>query len=407
MRSIELFTGAGGLAIGMARAGFNHEFVIERDHDACQTIRLNQSRGIWPVSEWVLNQRDVALFNYATISQGIDLVAGGPPCQPFSLGGKHAGQSDVRNMFPEAVRAVRELKPRAFVFENVKGLLREGFTKYFNYVLLQLEFPDCVRSVREEWPDHHTRLQRLKTGGHCVGLRYNIVVDLLNAANYGVPQRRERVFIVGFREDVQEKWAFPKPTHSKDALLYEMWVSGSYWDRHEIPKRLRPNPHTGHLSTADCLRTEGGVPFFKSWRTVRDALVGLPDPVISPNNRVHNHVFNSGARSYPGHTGSPLDEPAKTLKAGDHGVPGGENMILLPEGRVRYFTVRESARLQEFPDNFLFYGSWTESMRQIGNAVPVTLAEVVGQSVASVLKRASNLPENNVSTKRYGRAIRY
>ena len=85
-------------------------------------------------------------------------------------------------MFPEAVRAVRELKPRAFVFENVKGLLRENFTKFFNYVLLQLEFSDCVRRSREDWPDHHARLQRFKTGGRYSGLRYNIVVDLLNAA---------------------------------------------------------------------------------------------------------------------------------------------------------------------------------------------------------------------------------
>jgi DNA (cytosine-5)-methyltransferase 1 len=401
MRSIELFTGAGGLAIGMARSGFNHEVVIERDHDSCQTIRLNQSRGLWPVAEWTLNRGDVKQFDYGTISPGIDLVAGGPPCQPFSLGGKHAGQSDERNMFPEAVRAVRELRPRAFVFENVKGLLRESFTKYFNYVLLQLEFLNCVRNMREDWPDHHTRLQRLKTGGRYGGLRYNIVVDLLNAANYGVPQRRERVFIVGFREDIQEKWAFPKPTHSRDALLHDMWVSEDYWDRHEISKRLRPAPDAAQLPMTACVRANGIVPFLKAWRTVRDGLYGLPDPVKFPNNRVPNHVFNPGARSYPGHTGSPLDEPAKTLKAGDHGVPGGENMMLLPNGDVRYFTVRESARLQDFPDDFVFYGSWTESMRQIGNAVPVTLAEAVGQSVASALKRASRLSDKNPSTKSY------
>ncbi len=401
MRSIELFTGAGGLAIGMARAGFKHEVVIERDHDSCQTIRLNQSRRVWPVAEWTLNQRDVALFNYTTISPGIDLVAGGPPCQPFSLGGKHVGQSDARNLFPEAVRAVRELKPRAFVFENVKGLLREGFTKYFNYVLLQLEFPDFVKGVREDWPDHHARLQRLKTAGRYAAVRYNIVVDLLNAANYGVPQRRERVFIVGFREDVGEKWAFPKPTHSRDALLCEMWLSGAYWDRHGVPNRLRPTAGSDILPTVERLRAEAIVPSLRPWRTVRDGLVGLSDPVRCPNNRIPNHVFNPGARSYPGHTGSPLDEPAKTLKAGDHGVPGGENMMLLPDGRVRYFTVRESARLQAFPDEFLFYGSWTESMRQIGNAVPVSLAEVVGQSLASALKRASHFSGNNISTTRY------
>ena len=122
------------------------------------------------------------------------------------------------------------------------------------------------------------------------------------------------------------------------------------------------------------------------WRTVRDAISDLPDPERSTSQHtVPNHVLQPGARSYQGHTGSPLDEPAKTLKAGDHGVPGGENMVLLPDGRVRYFTVRESARIQTFPDSVLLAGSWTEAMRQLGNAVPVKLAEAVAKSVASSL----------------------
>ena len=95
-----------------------------------------------------------------------------------------------------------------------------------------------------------------------------------------------------------------------------------------------------------------------------------------------------GTSAYPGHTGSALDEPAKTLKAGDHGVPGGENMLLRPDGSVRYFTVRESARLQTFPDNFLFHGSWSETMRQLGNAVPVRLANLVASSVKDHLGAA-------------------
>ena len=101
-----------------------------------------------------------------------------------------------------------------------------------------------------------------------------------------------------------------------------------------------------------------------------------------------NHKLQGGARSYPGHTGSPLDEPAKTLKAGDHGVPGGENMLRTPSGSVRYFSIRESARLQTFPDDFVFHGSWTESMRQLGNAVPVALAEIVARSVKAKLEKA-------------------
>jgi DNA (cytosine-5)-methyltransferase 1 len=100
-----------------------------------------------------------------------------------------------------------------------------------------------------------------------------------------------------------------------------------------------------------------------------------------------NHRFQPGARRYPGHTGSELDWPAKTLKAGDHGVPGGENMIAFADDSLRYFTVRESARLQTFPDWYAFPSSWTESMRQIGNAVPVTLARIIGSSIAKTLRK--------------------
>jgi DNA (cytosine-5)-methyltransferase 1 len=126
-----------------------------------------------------------------------------------------------------------------------------------------------------------------------------------------------------------------------------------------------------------------GKPRTKPWRTTRDAIGDLPDPRFDPDRAKHhlNHKYQPGAKSYPGHTGSPLDEPAKTLKAGVHGVPGGENMLLRPDGTVRYFTVRESARLQTFPDSFVLHGSWTEAMRQLGNAVPVQLAQIIGKDV--------------------------
>lgn len=99
-----------------------------------------------------------------------------------------------------------------------------------------------------------------------------------------------------------------------------------------------------------------------------------------------NHIFIPGARTYPGHTGSPLDEPAKTLKAGVHGVPGGENMLVLYTGQVRYFTVREAARLQTFPDDYFFPHCWTQTMRQLGNAVPVALAEVIASDIRARLE---------------------
>lgn len=121
---------------------------------------------------------------------------------------------------------------------------------------------------------------------------------------------------------------------------------------------------------------------------MRDALAGLPDPRKGP--ALDNHRYQPGARSYPGHTGSPLDEPSKALKAGDHGVTGGENMLRYRNGRVRYFTVRESARIQTFPDAYVFPGSWTESMRQLGNAVPVKLAEAVASSIAAKIRPLAN-----------------
>ena len=136
------------------------------------------------------------------------------------------------------------------------------------------------------------------------------------------------------------------------------------------------------------LRDADPATLLQPWRTVRDAISDLPDPEKRPNAElVQAHRFQPGARTYPGHTGSPLDEPAKALKAGDHGVPGGENMLRRPDGSVRYFTVRECARIQTFPDEFIFAGTWTETMRQLGNAVPVKLAQRVAGSVCEQLRQ--------------------
>src|ERR1700678_3594153 len=144
MRSVQLFAGAGGLAIGMANAGFQHAAVIEWDHDACETFRENQRHHLRSVEKWPLHEGDVRAFDYSDL-RDVMVVSGGPPCQPFSLGGKHKGFMDERDMFPEAVRAVRELRPKAFIFENVKGLKRETFATYFEYIRLQLMYPDLRR----------------------------------------------------------------------------------------------------------------------------------------------------------------------------------------------------------------------------------------------------------------------
>ena len=192
---------------------------------------------------------------------------------------------------------------------------------------------------------------------------------MADAADYGVPQHRHRVFFVGFRSDVTTSWHFPLPTHSGESLAHAKNISGSYWREHRIP--------SPSLVVEDLFADVP--PNIARWRTVRDALTNLPDP--QKRHSVPNHIFQGGARSYPGHTGSPIDEPAKALKAGGHGVPGGENMIRFQDQSLRYFTAREAARVQTFPDDWIISGTWSESMRQIGNAVPVRLAHAVADSV--------------------------
>ena len=383
IRSVELFTGAGGLALGLEKVGCHHLAMVEFNAQACDTIRYNTEHRQPLAKDWTLYQSDVRAIQYNDIVQSVELVAGGPPCQPFSMGGKARGRMDARDMFPEAVRAVRELQPRYFVFENVKGLLRESFASYFNYIILQLSFPTVVRHEKEDWVEHLSRLEKIQTSGHHPELSYRVVYRLLDAANYGVPQHRHRVFIVGFRSDLGLEWNFPQATHSLDKLLWEQWVTGEYWDLHKVAKKQRPvMPHyftrrVNFLRNNFTLLVPAGI----RYQTVRDAIAGLPDP--RTKNNIPNHEFRDGARPYPGHTGSALDEPSKALKAGAHGVPGGENMIAFPDGSFRYYTAREAARVQTFPDDYVFNSAWTEAMRQIGNAVPMRLAEVVGQSIVN------------------------
>lgn len=387
MKTVELFAGAGGLALGVSRAGFEHLAVVERDQDCCRTIKANQEKKVKSVVEWPLHELDVRKFDFSQIKEKVDLLAAGPPCQPFSIGGKHKGIDDERNMFPEVATGLRILKPSAFIIENVRGILRPSFKQSLEYILLMLRYPELQSKQGEKWSDHNSRLLAHHRNGKQRGLSYSLGFQFLNATDFGVAQRRERVFIVGFRSELEVDWRFPTPTHSSDSLLRSMWVTGEYWDRHSIAKkyRLEEPPHL--RGCLDRIRSWSTASSDLPWQTVRDALAGLPDPSkCDHSKKFPNHWLNIGARSYPGHTGSRLDEPAKVLKAGAHGVPGGENMLAYPDGSVRYFTVRECARLQSFPDDYVFEGAWTRCMRQIGNAVPVHLAEAVAKAVHTKCK---------------------
>jgi len=397
LRSVELFAGAGGLALGVAMAGFRHEAVVEWDRDACGSLLYNQKLPGSLVRDWPIVNSDVRDFDYSRINADLDLLAAGVPCQPFSIGGKHRGPADERNMFPELVRAILALRPKAILLENVRGLTRPSFARYFGYIQLMVAYPEIGRRRGEEWSDHCARLERYHTKGKRAGLFYRVVFRTLNAADYGVPQKRERVIVVAIRGDLGVEWSFPSATHSQDALLWDQYGTAEYWDRHAIAKRHRPTPSEEIAARLDRFRDVLPSLAPKPWRTVRDAIASLDSPQKSRGSSEPGltHFEIPGARAYTGHTGSKWDEPAKTLKAGDHGVPGGENMVAFADGRVRYFTIRESARLQTFPDNYIFPGSWTESMRQIGNAVPVRLGEILATRVRTQLQAITRSPASH------------
>lgn len=377
MKSLEIFSGAGGLAEGLRISGFEHTGLLEYNKDACNTLRLN-----FPKSK--IFEQDIRNFNFKDIGS-IDILGGGPPCQPFSLGGKAKGFDDSRDMFPHAIQGIRELMPKAFIFENVKGLLRQSFASYFNYIILQLTYPEIGLIKSEDWQSHLQRLEKIHTAGVYTGLKYNVVFRLINAANYGIPQKRERVIIVGIRDDLGIEWSFPKETHSEERLIWDKFVSGEYWERNKVAKSKREIADDSLKKRVENLKNQYGFfsPEKKPWQTIREALIGLPDP--KTNEFSSEHIFRDGARVYPGHTGSYIDEPSKTIKAGDHGVPGGENMIRFENGEVRYLTILEAKRIQTFPDDYLITGSWTEGMRQLGNAVPVKLANLIGNELIKKL----------------------
>lgn len=388
-RSVELFTGAGGLALATHMTGFHHEGLFEWNTDACETLRTNAAHpAAKGLSRWRgrVTEGDVRAVNF-TQFDGVDLVAGGPPCQPFSLGGRHRGMDDQRDMIPQFIRAVREARPRAFIMENVRGLTRKAFSAYLNWSVLQLTYPEIERRKDEEWERHLARLEQHHTSAPRIeGLTYNVVPRVLNAADFGVPQCRERLFIVGFRSDIHAHWAFPSATHSQERLLHDQLVTGDYWKRVGFKAGYMPSSFKKRIHTLERLDVSGTLP----WKTIRESISDLPKPFTKADHKgnVFNHRLQLGARPYPGHTGSPYDAPSKTLKAGAHGVPGGENMIhfhMNGENHYRYFTVREAARIQTFPDAWHFKGAWSEAMRQLGNAVPVDLARVVASSVASTL----------------------
>jgi DNA (cytosine-5)-methyltransferase 1 len=417
--SVELFAGGGGLAMAVHRADFRPLLLNEFVKHACDTLEANgavprgeEEKIPEPHEPWPLVRGDVRDLKMGYLQGQVDLLAGGPPCQPFSLGGVAKGDEDKRNMFPEMFRAVREIQPKAVICENVRGLLRPSFKPYFDYILRELAFPFEERDPEAAWFQHDAILKAKEVRGAAEPReRYHVYMFEVNAADYGVPQIRNRVIVVAFRGDLDIDETIlrdaVRKTHSEKALRHSL-RSGEYWDRHStVSKHVRDHVMTGLQNEFPLDDGETGL---KPWRTLRDAIAGLDgetEPLpsirwdrldrIQYDDMPMDHVGWPDAGIYPGHTPNVLDRPAKTVKAGVHGVPGGES-VMLTDSRItgpkpssgqryrhRYMTVRETARVMTFPDDWKLSGPRGEKMRQLGNAVPVLLGEVFTKAVAKVL----------------------
>ena len=395
LSSVELFSGGGGLALAMHRAGFAHLLVNELERRACETLLANTSPGrtAGRAAGWPLVPGDVRAVDFAELTGRVDVVAGGVPCQPWSLGGAHRGWEDPRNLWPELFRCVRETRPKAVLAENVRGLLRPSFQPYYSYILRELALPFERRVEGEDWRDHDRRLAKsLDRDRADPAERYDVWCLPVNAADYGVPQIRQRVFVAAFRRDLGlTGWLPPAPTHAESALLADQ-ASGAYWERHGVPFALRTNTQRAAPRPPLRIGAQSKAPL-APWRTVRDAIADLPEPPEPFQDRVEHpdwlhHYGWPGARVYRGHTPNELDRPAKTVKAGVHGVPGGESVLRRDDGSVRYLTVREVARIMTFPDDWWLAGPRGEQMRQLGNAVPVALGEAMAAAVRTALTPA-------------------
>ncbi|MGW3327082.1 DNA cytosine methyltransferase [Streptomyces virginiae] len=416
--SVELFAGGGGLVQASTNAGFRHLLVSELAKRACETLEANGFRGydegtpsrVLATSEVTpLARGDVRSLDMTFLAErGVDLLAGGPPCQPFSLGGVARGDVDERNMFPEMFRAVREIRPKAVICENVRGLLRESFAPYFEYIQREMRLP-FLRRDGATWTEHDSALkERLAANDTDLAMRYEVQPFPVNAADYGVPQIRNRVILVAFRADLGVDWDLfheaVEETHSQQALI-RSFQDESYWDeRHPtVPRHVRDRARAA-WSNQELPLSDGDTR--APWRTLRDALARLPEIDLelldkkTPQGGVPDHVGWPGARIYHGHTPNELDRPAKTVKAGVHGVPGGESVMRLDKLAAgghgdylyRYMTVRETARVMTFGDDWTLCGPRGERMRQLGNAVPVRLGEVFANAVRATLDKAESKP---------------
>lgn len=301
LRVGSLFCGAGGLDLGFRQAGFTLAWALDNDPDSCDTYRSNLGDHVHCV--------DVRKVDFEALGK-VEVIIGGFPCQGFSIANQHRAIGDERNtLYLEFVRAVRTLEPRVFVAENVKGILSLGRGAVIKQIAADFE-----------------------------SLGYRIEYRLLDAASFGIPQHRRRVFIVGTKSESSTPLHWPRPF----------------------------------------------CPDSRPFRTVGEALNQMPEPCATSS--IPNHVgsrYKVTARNFTGHRATDPNKPSPTILARGNG--GGGVCAINHPNNHRRMTVREQALLQDFPLDFVFCGTMSSAYRQVGNAVPPGLARHVAEMVRSTL----------------------
>jgi DNA (cytosine-5)-methyltransferase 1 len=343
--SLELFAGAGGLAIGLEQAGFSCVALNEIDKDACKTIRTN--RPYWNVLEGDVRAVDFRAF------RGVDFISGGFPCQAFSYAGKQRGFEDTRGtLFFEFARAIQETQPKVFLCENVRGLLEHNNGK-------------TLETIKQVLTD----------------LGYTLITPrVLKALFYKVPQKRERLIIIGIRNDVTAPTSFqwPSPYHRvltvRDALkkgeLYPTAVPSSQGQQYPARKReiLSLVPQGGY------------------WRDLPDAL---------QREYMQGSYFLGGGKTGMARRLS-WDAPSLTLTC----APAQKQTERCHPEETRPLSIREYARIQTFPDDWQFAGSVSSQYKQIGNAVPVNLGLALGKRLIALFNSIECSASQSLTTNK-------
>lgn len=360
LKVLDLFSGCGGLSLGFKQAGFKIKLVNDKGEIALRTFKKN-----FPQTHVIKGDINKPKIQEQIINQcnkGIDIVIGGPPCQAYSLAGSRDPEDPRGKLFNSYIAIVQKLQPKVFVMENVKGILSMKHFKINTPQVIKEKYVEIIKKRKsknlkvsiEKLNDHIEDFLIpvpdliIKTFGR---IGYRVKFQLLNSANYGVPQERLRVFFIGTKS--KKAIRFPKPTHSKDLTL----------------DRLKP------------------------YVTLKEAIGDLPFPEIRGDDEVYtgnfSYIYMSRNRRRQ------WDEVSYTIQAGQRHIPlhpesppmtkKGEDEWNFGDGPQRRLSVRECARIQTFPDTFEFCGSTAYKYRQIGNAVPPLLGKNLGESVMELI----------------------